>query len=208
MLSRRQFLNRSGAAGAALVIAPQTAIEALAAPRGTAARLIRGGRFRQGVISGDPTPRGVTLLTILDDVRGAGSVRLEVARDADFRRVVARKAIATSGRRGHSVKARLTRLRPHERYWYRFETRDEQSPVGRFQTALPADSNQPVRFAFFSCAEYTHGFYNAYDVMRRDDVDFVVCLGDYVYAEAYHSRAGGTGVRDDRIGRTPAEGRT
>ena len=119
MLSRRQFLNSSGAAGAALVLAPQSAIEALAAPR------------------------------------GAGSVRLEVAGDAGFRRVVARKTIATSARRGYSVKARVGGLRPNERYWYRFETRDEQSPAGRFQTALPEDSNQPVRLAFFSCAEYT-----------------------------------------------------
>jgi alkaline phosphatase D len=201
MLSRRQFLLRSGSAAGALVIAPQTALEALAARNGTASRLLRGGRFAQGVLSGDPTPHGITLLTVVDDVSGAGSVRLEVARDRDFRRVVARRTIATSGRRGHAVKARLLGLRPHERYWYRFETRDEQSPVGRFQTALPEDSNEPVRFAFFSCAEYTHGYYNAYEVMRREDLDFVVNLGDYVYGEAYHSRAGGTGVRDDRIGR-------
>jgi alkaline phosphatase D len=198
MLSRRQFLLRSGAA---VVLAPQTALEAMGAPRGSASRLLRGGRFRQGVLSGDPTPRGITLLTLLDDVGGAGSVRLEVARDSDFRRVVARRMIATSGRRGHSVKARIEGLQPHERYFYRFETRDRESSVGRFQTALPPDSNQPVRFSFFSCAEWTHGFYNAYEVMQRDDVDFVVCLGDYVYGDAYHSRAGGTGVRDDRIGR-------
>jgi alkaline phosphatase D len=200
MLSRRQFIVRSGSAGAALVIAPQTALESLAAPRGSAARLLRGGKFSQGVLSGDPTPRGITLLTVLDQVSGSGSVRLEVARDRDFRHVVARKTIATSGGRGHSVKARVGKLKPDERYWYRFETRDEHSPVGRFQTALPADSKQPVKFAFFSCAEYTHGYYNAYDVMRRDDVDFVVCLGDYIYAEAYHSKAGGTAVRDDGIG--------
>jgi alkaline phosphatase D len=200
VLSRRQFLARTGAA---LVLAPQAALEAAAAPRGAAARLLRGGRFAQGVLSGDPTPRGITLLTVLDDVRGAGSVRLEIARDSDFRRVVARRTIATSGRRGHSVKARIHNLAPHERYWYRFETRDAQSPAGRFQTALPADSNEPVRFAFFSCAEYTHGYYNAFEVMRRDDLDFVVCLGDYMYAEAYHDRAGGTAVREDRVGREP-----
>jgi alkaline phosphatase D len=142
-------------------------------------RLLRGGRFAQGVLSGDPTPRGITLLTLLDDVTGSGSLRLEVARDRDFRRVVARKTIATSGRRGYSVKARVG---------------------GRFQTALPADSNRPVKFAFFSCNEYSHGYYNAFDLMARDDIDFVVCLGDYVYGEAYHSVAGGTGVRDDAIG--------
>jgi alkaline phosphatase D len=57
-----------------------------------------------------------------------------------------------------------------------------------------------VKFAFFSCNEYSHGYYNAFDLMARDDIDFVVCLGDYVYGEAYHSVAGGTGVRDDAIG--------
>src|SRR5918997_4123913 len=201
MLSRRQFITRSGAAGAAVVLAPQAALEAAA--NGKARPLLRGGRFRQGVLSGDPTPRGITLLTVLDEARGRGSVRLEVARDSDFRRVAARRTIATSGRRGHSVKARIGGLRPHERYWYRFETRDEQSPVGRFQTALPADSNERVRFAYFSCAEYTHGYYNAFEVMQRDDVDFVVCLGDYMYAEAYHDLLGGTAVREDRVGREP-----
>ena len=36
--------------------------------------------------------------------------------------------------------------------------------------------------------------------MAREDIDFVVCLGDYIYAEAYHSSPDGTGVRDDTIG--------
>lgn len=198
MLSRRQFISRTGAAGAAMVLAPQAALEAAA--NGRPRPLLRGGRFRQGVLSGDPTPRGITLLTIVDDVEGAGAVRLEVARDRGFRNVVARRTIATSGDRGHSVKARVGGLEPDERYYYRFETRDRHSPVGRFQTGLPADSNRPVRFAFFSCNEYTHGYYNAFEVMARDDLDFVVCLGDYVYSEAYHSVAGGTGVRDDAIG--------
>src|ERR687896_21270 len=194
MLSRRQFITRSGAAGAAVVLAPQAALEAAA--NGKAKPLLRGGRFRQGVLSGDPTPRGITLLTVVDDVRGAGAVRVEVARDRDFRRVLARTKIATSGARGHSVKVRVGGLEPDERYFYRFETRDRESPVGRFQTALPADSNRPVRFAFFSCNEYTHGYYNAFEVMARDDIDFVVCLGDYIYGEAYHSIAGGTDGRD------------
>jgi alkaline phosphatase D len=200
MLTRRLLLRRSGAAGAVAVLAPQTAITALAAPRARSSALLRGGRFAQGVLSGDPTPDGITLLTVLDHVAGAGSVRLEIARDAGFSKVVASRTIATSGARNHSVKARLKGLDPHERYYYRFETRTAHSPVGRFQTALPADSTQPVKFAFFSCADYTHGFYNAYELMAREDVDFVVNLGDYIYAEAYHSRKGGTGVRDDRIG--------
>lgn len=194
MLTRRQLLGRS-AAGAAAVLLPPGSV---AGARSSA--LLRGGHFRQGVLSGDPTPNGITLLTLLDDVDGSGSVRLEVASDSAFRHVVAHGSIATSGAQNHSVKARIKGLKAHERYWYRFETRSAHSPVGRFQTALPADSRQPVKFAFFSCADYTHGYYNAYELMAREDVDFVVCLGDYIYAESYHSRAGGTGVRDDRIG--------
>src|SRR3954453_15507948 len=108
MLSRRDFLIRGGSAGAALVVAPQTAAEALAAPR---AGLLRGGRFSQGVLSGDPTPHGITLLTVLDRVEGRGTVALEVARDPSFRHVVARRAIATGPDRGHSVKARLEGLK-------------------------------------------------------------------------------------------------
>ena len=66
-----------------------------------------------------------------------------------------------------------------------------------FRTALPAGSNETVRFAFFSCADYTHGWYNAYEHMAGEELDFVVCLGDYIYDETYHTKAGGTGVRPD-----------
>ncbi|MBE2317359.1 alkaline phosphatase D family protein [Solirubrobacter sp. CPCC 204708] len=189
MLTRRQLVRR-GAAGAAVLLLP---------PATARAAVLRDGRFRQGVLSGDPTPDGITLLTLLDDAEGRGQVRLEVARDAAFRRVVASRNITTSARDGYSVKARIRGLDPHERYFYRFETRTTQSPVGRFQTALPEDSNETVKFAFFSCADYTHGYYNAYELMAREDVDFVVNLGDYIYAEAYHRR-GQTGVRNDPIG--------
>ena len=193
MLSRRQFLTRSGAVGAAVLFTPQDALGARP--------LLRGGKFSSGVMSGDPTPRGITLWTRVGDVGGRGGVRLEVARDKDFRNVVMRRTIQTRGSLDHTVKARLGGLRPHERYYYRFETATRNSPVGRFQTALPEDSNEPVRLGFFSCQNYPHGFYNAHELMAREDLDFVVNLGDYIYAEAYHSRADGTGVRDDRIGR-------
>ena len=54
MLNRRAFVRRS-AAGAAVLLLPQATARAAA---------LREGRFRQGVLSGDPTPDGVTLLTL------------------------------------------------------------------------------------------------------------------------------------------------
>jgi alkaline phosphatase D len=171
MLTRRAMLRRSAAATAVLLLPEATAHAAA----------LRDAKFRQGVLSGDPTPDGITLLTVLD---AEGSSR----------------SIATSAAKGHSVKARVKGLKAHERYYYRFESKTSHSPVGRFQTALPDDSNATVRFGFFSCADYTHGYYNAYEQLKRDDLDFVVCLGDYIYAESYHAK-GKTGVRDDKIGK-------
>jgi alkaline phosphatase D len=199
MQSRRQFLARSGAASAA-VFAPQALLSGLASAK--QAPLLKSGRFAEGVASGDPGPRAITLWTRVAELERKGSVRLEVARDKSFRRVVARDLVGTSPGKGGSVKARVTGLEPYEQYFYRFETKDGSSQVGRFRTAPPADSRQELTFAFFSCQDWTHGFYNAHELMAREDIDFSVCLGDYIYAESYHTIAGGTGVRDDTIGDT------
>jgi alkaline phosphatase D len=196
--TRRQFVTSAGSAAAAAIFAPQALAGGLG--KAAAAPLARGGRFRDGVMAGEPTPTAITLWSRVDELAGRASVDLEVARDRGFRQVVAHKRIATSGNVDHNVKARVTGLKPYEQYYYRFATRTENGPVGRFRTALPADSQQPVKFAFYSCQDYTHGYYNAHELMARDDLDFVVCLGDYIYAESYQSRKDGTAVRDDRIG--------
>ena len=189
MPTRRQFLARTGAAGAALVLAP----DALAAPR-----LLRGGKFSSGVLSGDPSATGITLWTRVDGVGGTGGVRLEVARDRGFDKIVARKTLTAKSSGDHTVKARISGLKPHERYYYRFETRGEDSPVGRFQTALPRDSREKVRFAFFSCQEYSFGYFNGHEALAREDVDFVVNLGDYIYSDV--ALAPPLGVRDPKFG--------
>jgi alkaline phosphatase D len=194
LTSRRSFLGTA----ATVLLLPEAAV----AQRRQSA--FRGANFSTGVLSGDPTPDGITLLTRLFDVEGPGRVGLEVATDRAFRRVVARRNVLTSGARGHSTKVRVRGLRPREEYFYRFTAGGEDSPVGRFRTAPAPDSREPIRFAFFSCANYAHGWFNAYERMAREDLDFVVNLGDYIYSEAYHSRADGTAVREDRIGRERA----
>jgi alkaline phosphatase D len=197
--TRRQFVVRAGTAAATAILSPS----ALAAGLGSArpAALARGGRFSEGVMSGEPTPSAITLWTRLAEAEGKVSVDLEVATDKSFRHVVAHKRLPTSGAVNHNVKTRVTGLKAHEQYYYRFATATKDGPVGRFRTALPADSLQPVRFAFWSCQDYTHGYYNAHEAMAREDLDFVVCLGDYIYDETYNTVKGGTGVRDDKIGR-------
>ncbi|MCW2991184.1 MAG: hypothetical protein JWM73_1778 [Solirubrobacterales bacterium] len=204
--TRRQFIRTGAPFAAAAIFVP----EALASlPNAHASAALKGGKFSDGVISGDPAQNGITLWTRVDGVEKAGTVALEVAKDKGFKNVVASKKIKTSAAQNHAVKAKVTGLKAHEQYYYRFATKGEDSPVGAFRTALPADSNETVRFAFFSCADYTHGFYNAYEKMAAEsDLDFVICLGDYIYDESYHDKADGTAVRNDNIGRPPAEGYT
>jgi alkaline phosphatase D len=194
--TRRQFLSTAGGAAAGLVVVPA----ALAAPSTRKAPPVRAGAFADGVASGDPHPRSITLWTRVEGVAAAGTVLLEVATDRAFRKVVAHERLATSPARNGSVKASVRGLEPHEQYYYRFATATTESPVGRFRTAPPPGSKQPVRFAYFSCQDYTHGYYNALAHLADQDVDFAVCLGDYIYDEAYHTIAAGTGVRDDATG--------
>ena len=90
------------------------------------------------------------------------------------------------GPRLHRARAAAGRFpRAGEEYHYRFATAGADSPVGRFRTARPADSREPVRIAFFSCQEFIAGFYTAHADLAQQDVDLVVCLGDYIYEQAY-----------------------
>ena len=201
MSTRRHFVHRTAAGAAVVVLAPQELALAAGGKKDKAPRLLRSGRFAEGLISADPTPDSISLWTRVTNAEGAGKVLLEVAREDDFRKVVASKTIATSGSVNHAVKARVDGLKPHTEYFYRFANAKNETKVGRFRTAAPADSREPVRFAYWSCQDYTHGYFNAHEVMAKEDLDFMICLGDYIYAESYHTVAGGTGVRDDVIGR-------
>jgi alkaline phosphatase D len=192
--TRRQFLIAGGATAATVLVPAAFASGARkAAP-------LRGGKFTDGIASGDPTPNSISLWTKVDQVGHRGMVDLEVATDKAFRKVVAHRSLVTSPASDGSVKALVKGLKPHEQYYYRFATKGADSPVGQFRTAPPADSQQPVKFAYFSCQDYTHGYYNALQKMADEDVDFIVCLGDYIYDEAYYSLANGKGVRDDKVG--------
>ncbi len=48
----------------------------------------KGGKFKHGVSSGFPTDNAVTLWTRLSGVDRTSKLRLEVAKDKDFRKVV------------------------------------------------------------------------------------------------------------------------
>ena len=205
LLDRRTFLT-GAAAGAGTLLALRDPTRAAEAARRQVARgarsglpLARGGRFTQSVASGQPSTNGITLWTHLDGLERTSRLQVEVSRDEDFRSVLYRQDVTAGAEHGFAVHHRANHrvLRPGEQYFYRFYTCDENSPVGRFRTARPADSAEPVRIGFFSCQAYEGGFYTPHvGLANEPDLDLVVCLGDYIYERSFYEN----GLRKDETG--------
>lgn len=80
----------------------------------------------------------------------------------------------------HTVHVDVGGLEPGAIYHYGFEAGGEPSPVARTWT-LRAEADR-LRFATCSCAKFNAGYFNAYArIAERDDLDFLLHLGDYIY---------------------------
>lgn len=153
--------------------------------------------FSCGVASGDPALDSVVLWTRIAGAEGTLPVRVEVAEDARFSRVVWTRMVETGPERDHTVKVLATGLEPGRRYAYRFSVFDRTSPTG-FTKTLPEETAR-VRLAVASCSNYPFGFFNAYDhIARNADLDAVLHLGDYIYEYGPQGYGGETGARIGR----------
>ncbi|MCU1497479.1 MAG: hypothetical protein JWM47_1432, partial [Acidimicrobiales bacterium] len=152
--------------------------------------------FPYGVASFEPTDSGVLLWTRTPAAR---PVRWVVATDPAFQDVVASGTSAgepepagdaddgekadegadDAGEWTHIVA--VTGLAAGRDHHYRFTGADERSLSGRTRT-LPSDRT-PVRLGLACCGDYSAGHFAAYRALAEADVDLVVHLGDYVYAE-------------------------
>lgn len=143
------------------------------APRQSAA-------FRHGVASGDPAKESVVLWTRVTTEARSLPVTVEIAEDAAFSVGVRTLSTETDAGRDHTVKVIADGLTPGRTYHYRFSAAGELSPAGRTRT-IPENAEN-ARFAVVSCSNYPFGYFNAYDhIARRDDLDAVIHLGDYIY---------------------------
>jgi alkaline phosphatase D len=137
--------------------------------------------FAHGVASGDPTPEGVVIWTRVSHPAPAVEVRWVIARDRFFNEVVAGGYTTAECERDWTVHVDVAALASGETYFFRFEAAGEVSPVGRTRT-LPSGNVDHARFAFVSCAKFNAGFFNVYRrIAERDDLDFLLHLGDYIY---------------------------
>lgn len=84
-----------------------------------------------------------------------------------------------------TLQVEATGLQPFTTYYYQFEICGTGivSPLGRTKTS-PHEDDESTNFglAVFSCANYPMGHFNTYgNAARKDDVDYMIHLGDYIY---------------------------
>jgi len=138
--------------------------------------------FRHGVASGDPLQDRVIIWTRVSHSadRPAG-VTWTVASDPGLQDVVATGEHEARPEDDLTVKVDVTGLEPNTSYYYSFECMGQRSPIGRTKT-LPGEGAEHLRFGMYSCAKFSAGYFNGYARLAdRLDLDFVLCLGDYIY---------------------------
>ncbi|EME85270.1 uncharacterized protein MYCFIDRAFT_150372 [Pseudocercospora fijiensis CIRAD86] len=170
--------------------------------------------FTHGVASGDPYPDSVILWTRVAPMNADVAsnktvsaymplynhgpnqtvstapvcVEFKVAKDSDFAHVESSGRAYTSSDIDYTVKVEASNLTAWTRYYYQFNIcgSDKKSPLGRTKTTPDEnDYVSKVGLAVYSCSNFPFGFFNAYgNPARKDSVDFVLHLGDYIYEYA------------------------
>jgi alkaline phosphatase D len=151
----------------------------------------RDDPFLLGVASGNATSQSVVLWTrLLDSLEERGRtfgkmgvpVMWEIADDESMRHVLRSGTERAAPEWAHSVHAEVGSLEPDRYYWYRFTAGGQRSPIGRTRTLpRPGADVTRLRFSVASCQKYENAFYVAYRRMLKDDLDFVMHVGDYIY---------------------------
>jgi phosphodiesterase/alkaline phosphatase D-like protein len=143
--------------------------------------------FNHGVASGDPlydsiilwtrvTPRTVNIST------AKYNVTWTVYSGSNLTNVVQTGVVSTDVSRDFTVKVDVHGLRSQTQYAYRFRVGSVVSDVGSFRLPTPPGSRlDKLKFFVYSCSNWGFGYFNAYDVGSRYDLDFWVHLGDYFY---------------------------
>ena len=173
---RRKFLIQSASTVAALAATGSTLVACGGSDTAAA-------EFRYGVASGDPLADRVILWTHAKLPNSNDNVPLtwQVSTSSTFDTIVATGSVTSTAGTAFTNKVDATGLSAGNTYYYRFlDSMRTASPVGTTRT-LPAASAASVKFAVFSCALYSAGYFNAYDAAAKSGAQYAIHLGDYIY---------------------------
>ncbi|MCJ1486044.1 hypothetical protein MMC06_006220 [Schaereria dolodes] len=112
-------------------------------------------------------------------------VSFKVAPDKALLEVVDSGIAYTSSDVDYTLKIEALKLNPYTQYYYQFSVcgSNVTSPLGRTKTTPAAnDYVTKIGLAVYSCSNFPFGFFNAFgNSARKDSVDYVLHLGDYIY---------------------------
>lgn len=141
--------------------------------------------FFHGVASGDPLSDRVIIWTRVtpEDQNGeVVNVTWRMATDTALTDIVASGEVNTSAATDYTVKVDVTGLESGTTYYYGFTALGANSLTGRTKTTPTVDQADHLKFGIVSCSNYQAGYFNAYGgLARRNDLDAIVHLGDYIY---------------------------
>ena len=138
--------------------------------------------FPFGVASGDPEPNSVVLWSKVFPAVLTDTVKVQwvIATDTTLKNVVGGGELVAESTSAFTVQVNQQGLQPSTTYFYCFFTDTDSSAIGRTKTA--SVNNENLSFAVASCANYQMGYFNAYGhIAKRNDIDAVIFLGDYIY---------------------------
>lgn len=159
-------------------------------------------KFPQSVASGDPKPDGAVLWARVvpgsaDDVAsatGAGSYNVTLKITSADNSAILGTTTALTGSvdatadvpvyefYDHTLRHRISGLKPATVYYYQFTAGGNASRVARFKTAPAVDADiSALNFAFITCQDWSVNHWAGLDALAQESIDFVVHLGDYIY---------------------------
>ena len=177
-MDRRQFLSRS-----AFFTVAAASLTACGGGGGTEGAGTY--QFPQGVASGDPRESSLVFWSRCVRTTGAAgdiNVRLQVSTTAQFSNLLADLPLVASAAYDNTVRAKVTGLPAATPLYYRFLAGNDVSAVGVGKTAPASTATlAQLRFAWFTCQDWSVNHWAAMSLLAAEDLDFVVHLGDYIY---------------------------
>ncbi len=140
--------------------------------------------FFHGVASGDPLADKVIIWTKVSPVSNTENIDVawRMALDPEMTQIVKQGNYSATASRDFTVKVDVTGLSSNKYYYYDFKAFGKHSVRGRTKTAPSADESNEVRLGVVSCSNYEYGYFNTYKMLaKRNDIDAILHLGDYIY---------------------------
>ncbi|MGB6295381.1 MAG: alkaline phosphatase D family protein [Rivularia sp. (in: cyanobacteria)] len=164
--------------------------------------------FGLSVASGDPSATGVILWTRINPevYKKEEKLTYQVCESKNFDNCVIDEEVSASfgEETDYTVHVDLDgRLEAYKTYFYRFHYAGVYSKTGRCKTLQASDKDMSsLRLAVITCNDYSTGYFNAFYHLaeleeQKQDIDFVVHLGDFVYEYAQYPPSYGHVYRED-----------